>query len=140
MTNSRILVVDDEPQTRRVLRAALVAQGFAVDDAFTGEDALRKLWEEPPDIVLLDLMMPGMGGIEACREIRASSDVPIIIVSARNSQRTERRLSKPARTSTLRSLRDRGTIRLHQGGEAAVRLITAGRPNSGRRGSGLQNA
>lgn len=87
MTNSRILVVDDEPHARRVLRTALVAQGFAVNDALTGEDALRKLWEEPPDIILLDLMMPGMGGIEACREIRASSEIPIIIVSAKNSRK-----------------------------------------------------
>lgn len=87
----RILIVDDEPQTRRVLRIALTAQGFEVNDARSGEEALEKLREEPPDVVLLDLKMPGMGGIEACREIRASSEAAIIVVSARKSaeDRTE---------------------------------------------------
>ncbi len=91
MSISRILIVDDEPQARRVLRTALVAQGFAVNDARSGEEALEKLREEPPDAVLLDLKMPGMGGIQACREIRASSEVPIIVVSGKKTRedRTE---------------------------------------------------
>jgi two-component system, OmpR family, KDP operon response regulator KdpE len=86
-----ILVVDDEPQARRVLRTALVAQGFEVTDASCGEDAVDKLREETPDVILLDLKMPGMGGLEACREIRASSEVPIIVVSAKKTRqaRTE---------------------------------------------------
>jgi two-component system, OmpR family, KDP operon response regulator KdpE len=87
MTSSKILIVDDEPQARRVLRTALVAQGFEVNDARSGEEALDRLREEPPDVILLDLKMPGMGGIEACREIRASSEVPIIVVSAKNSRK-----------------------------------------------------
>jgi len=87
MSSSRILIVDDEPQARRVLRTALVAQGFEVNDASSGEEALDRLREEPPDVILLDLKMPGMGGIEACREIRASSEVPIIIVSAISSRK-----------------------------------------------------
>lgn len=86
MRSLRILVVDDEPQARRVLRAALVAQGFEITDAASGEEALKKLGEEPPDVVLLDLKMPGMGGIETCREIRASFNVPVIVVSARKSR------------------------------------------------------
>lgn len=86
MRISRILVVDDEPQARRVLRTALVAQGFEVNDAASGEEAIQRLREEPPDVILLDLRMPGMGGIEACREIRASSEVPIIVVSGRKSR------------------------------------------------------
>lgn len=85
MTALRVLVVDDEPQARRVLRTALVAQGYEVSDASSGEDALGKLREESPDVILLDLKMPGMGGHEACREIRESSDVPIIVVSARKT-------------------------------------------------------
>lgn len=85
MSISRILVVDDEPQARRVLRTALVAQGFEVNDAASGEEALTKLREEPPDVVLLDLKMPGMGGLDACREIRASSELPIIVVSGKKS-------------------------------------------------------
>ena len=86
MKISKVLVVDDEPQARRVLRTALVAQGFEVNDAKSGEEALEKLRDEPPDVILLDLKMPGIGGIEACREIRASSEVPIIVVSARKSR------------------------------------------------------
>ena len=86
MNISRILIVDDEPQTRRALRTALVAQGFEVNDARSGEEALERLREQAWDAVLLDLKMPGIGGIEACREIRASSEVPIIIVSARRSR------------------------------------------------------
>ena len=74
-------MVDDEPQARRVLRTALVAQGFEVNDAASGEEALEKLREDSPDAILLDLKMPGIGGLEACREIRASSEVPIIVVS-----------------------------------------------------------
>ena len=87
MKPSRILVVDDEPQARRVLRTALVAQGFEVNDAASGEEALEKLREESPEAILLDLKMPGMGGIEACREMRSSSEVPIIVVSAKKSRK-----------------------------------------------------
>ncbi len=87
MSVSSILIVDDEPQARRVLRIALVAQGFEVNDAKSGEQALDELRAQPPDVVLLDLRMPGMGGLEACREIRSSSDVPIIVVSAGKSIR-----------------------------------------------------
>lgn len=86
MRSLRILVVDDEPQARRVLRAALVAQGLEVTDAASGEEALERLRDEPPDVVLLDLKISGMGGLEACREIRASSDVPVIVESARKSR------------------------------------------------------
>lgn len=86
MRISKILVVDDEPQARRVLRTALIAQGFEVNDATSGEEAIQRLREEQPDVILLDLKMPGMGGIEACREIRASSEVPIIVVSARKAR------------------------------------------------------
>lgn len=87
MTISRILVVDDDPQARRVLRAALVAQGFEVRDARTGEEALERIREEPPDVILLDLKMPGMGGVEACRQIAESTPVAIIVLSARQSVR-----------------------------------------------------
>jgi two-component system, OmpR family, KDP operon response regulator KdpE len=87
MSITRMLIVDDDPQARRVLRIALVAQGFEVNDARSGEEALEKLGEEAPDAILLDLKMPGMGGIEACRMIRESSEVPIIVVSARNSRK-----------------------------------------------------
>ncbi len=87
MRVSSVLIVDDEPQARRVLRTALVAHGFEVNEAVSGEEAVQKLREEPPDVILLDLKMPGMGGLEACREIRASSQVPVIVVSAKKSEK-----------------------------------------------------
>src|SRR5262249_50665440 len=73
MSAGRILVVDDDPQIRRVMRVTLTGQGYEVDDAKTGESALEKLREERFDLVLLDMNMPGMGGIETCRSIRGHS-------------------------------------------------------------------
>jgi two-component system KDP operon response regulator KdpE len=87
MNSARILIVDDEPQIRRVMRTALTAQGYIASDARSGEDALEKLRHEKHDLVLLDINMPGMGGLEACREIRAKCDVAIIILSVRNSEK-----------------------------------------------------
>ena len=69
--NHRILIVDDEPQIRRVMRTALIAQGYIVADARTGEEALERMREDHFDLVLLDLNMPGMGGMETCRAIPA---------------------------------------------------------------------
>ena len=91
MKPCKILIVDDEPQARRLLRTALVEEGFEVTAASTGEEALEKLREETPDAILLDLKMPGMGGLETCREIRATSEVPVIIVTASEGElpRTE---------------------------------------------------
>lgn len=86
MRISKLLIVDDEPQVRRTLRTVLVAQGFEVSDASTGEEALERLRAQPFDAVLLDLTMPGMGGLETCRSIRASSDVPIIVISGKKSR------------------------------------------------------
>ena len=86
MSSGRILVVDDEPQIRRVLRAALTAQGYEVQDARSGEEALEKVREMRFDLVLLDMNMPGMGGLEACREIRSGSEVAIIMLTVRNTE------------------------------------------------------
>ena len=82
-----ILVVDDEPQIRRVMRTALAAQGYCVSEAKSGEEALDRVREERPDLILLDVNMPGMDGLEACREIRGSSDVPIVMLTVRNAER-----------------------------------------------------
>jgi two-component system, OmpR family, KDP operon response regulator KdpE len=87
MSGSKILVVDDEPQIRRMMRATLAGSGHQVDDARTGEEALEKFREFLPDLVLLDLNMPGMGGLEACRALRADSDVPIVILTVRNTEK-----------------------------------------------------
>lgn len=86
MNVAKILVVDDEPQMRRALRASLNAHGHEVVEAASGEEALRKLDAEPCDFVLLDLNMPGVGGMAACRTIRTGSEIPIIVVSIRNSE------------------------------------------------------
>jgi two-component system, OmpR family, KDP operon response regulator KdpE len=80
----RILVVDDEPQIRRIMRTTLTGAGYEVDDAKTGEEALEKLRDYHPDLVLLDMNMPGMGGLAACREIRSGAGVAIIMLTVRN--------------------------------------------------------
>jgi len=87
MNAATILVVDDEPQIRRVLRATLSTHGYEIAEAKTGEEALEWMRKELPDLVLLDMNMPGMGGVEACREIRRASDAPIIMLTVRNSER-----------------------------------------------------
>jgi len=82
----RILVVDDDPQIRRVMRVTLTGQGYEVDDARNGESALDKLREERFDLVLLDTNMPGMSGLETCREIRARSEIAVIMLTVRDSE------------------------------------------------------
>lgn len=87
MTDAKILIVDDEPQIRRVMRATLVARGYVVSAARNGEEALEKVREERFDLILLDINMPGIGGMETCRTIRSQSDVPIVILSIRNTEK-----------------------------------------------------
>ena len=86
MSLGRVLIVDDEPQIRRVLRSTLAARGYEVQDAPTGEDALESLRQSRFDLVLLDVNMPGMGGLEACREIRAGSAAAIIMLTVSDSE------------------------------------------------------
>jgi two-component system KDP operon response regulator KdpE len=87
MNSATILVVDDEPQIRRVLRSTLSSQGYVITEAKTGEEAVDSVRKIKPDLVLLDVNMPGMGGVEACREIRRSSEAPIIMLTVRNAER-----------------------------------------------------
>jgi two-component system KDP operon response regulator KdpE len=82
----RILVVDDDPQIRRVMRVTLTGQGYEVDDAKSGEAALEKLRDERFDLVLLDMNMAGMGGLETCRAIRDQSEIAIIVLTVRDSE------------------------------------------------------
>lgn len=86
MDTAKVMIVDDEPQARRVLRIALIARGFEVIDARSGEEALESLRRETPHVILLDLTMPGIGGMETCRLIRERSEIPIIIASARKTE------------------------------------------------------
>jgi two-component system, OmpR family, KDP operon response regulator KdpE len=85
----RVLVVDDEMQITRVLRAALSAQGYDVRTANEPEEALRLVQDWMPDLIITDLMMPGMTGIELSRAIRTKSDVPILVLSVRDQERTK---------------------------------------------------
>lgn len=87
MNGANILVVDDEPQIRRVLRSTLASQGYVITDAKTGEEAVESVRRNKPDLVLLDVNMPGMGGIEACREMRRGSEAPIIMLTVRNAEK-----------------------------------------------------
>jgi two-component system KDP operon response regulator KdpE len=86
MNKGKILIVDDEPQIRRVMRSALSKQGYIVADARTGEEALGKIRGERYDLIILDHNMPGMGGLATCREIRSSSDVGIIMLTVRKAE------------------------------------------------------
>jgi two-component system KDP operon response regulator KdpE len=86
MSAGRILVVDDDPQIRRVMRVTLTGQSYEVDDVKDGQAALEKLRDARFDLVLLDMNMPGMGGLETCRLIRAQSDVGIIMLTVRDTE------------------------------------------------------
>ncbi|MEM9200203.1 MAG: response regulator transcription factor [Actinomycetota bacterium] len=81
-----VLVVDDEPAFREGLRQALKQEGFIVHLAADGEEALEVYRAYHPDLVLLDVMLPRMSGIDVCRQIRAADDTPVIMVSARNEE------------------------------------------------------
>jgi two-component system alkaline phosphatase synthesis response regulator PhoP len=80
---ARVLVVDDEAQIVRVLRGYLEKAGFSVLTASSGPEALRVARQERPDLIILDLMLPGMDGLDVCRALRKESDVPIIMLTAR---------------------------------------------------------
>jgi len=84
---TRVLVVDDEPQIRRAIRAGLSAHGFEVEQADTGESALDQISLSPPDVVILDLGLPDVPGIDVVREVRTWSSVPIIILSVHDAER-----------------------------------------------------
>lgn len=86
---ARILIVDDEPTLRRTLRANLLARGYQVALAETGEDALAQATARLPDLVILDLMLPGLSGLDVCRLLRARSAMPILVLSARGEEQTK---------------------------------------------------
>jgi two-component system, OmpR family, KDP operon response regulator KdpE len=84
MTPLRVLVVDDEPQIRRFLETGLTGRGYAVATAKDGIEALDKLTTEQFDLVILDLAMPHLDGIDVLRRVREWSDIPIIVLSIRD--------------------------------------------------------
>jgi two-component system KDP operon response regulator KdpE len=81
-----ILVVDDEPQILRVMRTSLPAQGYEVRTAPGGKEALDETRKDSPDLIILDLVMPEMSGLEVCQRVREFSPVPIIVLSAKGSE------------------------------------------------------
>jgi len=81
---TRILTVEDDERIRTAVRLALEDEGWDVDEASTGEDALSAFAREAADVVLIDIMLPGIDGFEVCRSIRRDSDVPIVMVTARD--------------------------------------------------------
>ena len=80
---TRILYVEDDERIRGSVKLALEDEGWVVDEAGTGEEAIVSFEREPTDVVLIDIMLPGIDGFEVCRSIRRNSDVPIIMVTAR---------------------------------------------------------
>jgi two-component system KDP operon response regulator KdpE len=87
--NQRILVVDDEPQITRVLRRSLATHRYEVRVAADGEAALELFHDWPPDLIITDLSMPNMSGLDLCRRLRSISNVPIIVLSVKGEERTK---------------------------------------------------
>ena len=88
-TKGNILVVDDEPQITRVLKTTLSSQGYGVRTASDGDEAVQLMKEWAPDLVITDLRMPNMSGLELCRHVRAKSRIPIIVLSVKGEERTK---------------------------------------------------
>jgi two-component system, OmpR family, KDP operon response regulator KdpE len=86
MTGGRVLIVDDEAQIRRALRTGLTGHGYAVEVVEDGEAALTAIAAHAPDVVVLDLVMPGIDGFEVLRQLRAWSRVPVLVLSARGQE------------------------------------------------------
>jgi two-component system response regulator MprA len=85
MDRRKVLVVDDDPNVLRVMKRGLTYAGYQVDEADTGEKALSTAWERSPDLVILDLMLPGLDGLEVCRRLRSGNpQLPILLLTARD--------------------------------------------------------
>jgi len=84
---SRVLVVDDDRKIGSLLRRALTAEGYIVEVAANGVDGLQAAQDRPPELVILDVMMPGLDGIEVCRRLRANSSLPILMLTAKDEVR-----------------------------------------------------
>src|SRR5688500_10553866 len=119
----RILVVDDEAHNRELMVLMLQGQGYALAEAATGEEALAMVAKEPPDLILLDVMMPGMNGYEVATQLKSASEtrnIPVIMVTALHDRKSRMRgltagvedfLTKPVDRAEL-SVRVRNLIRL----------------------------
>jgi len=132
MTSANILVVDDETQIRRVLRSTLSVRGYTISEATSGEDALDLVPKLKPDLILLDVNLPGMSGVETCREIRRTSDAPIIMLTVRHAERdkvvaldagADDYVTKPFGIEELLA-RVRASLRRHPSAEALPAFVS----------------
>lgn len=132
MSSASILVVDDEPQIRRVLRTTLSFRGYEISEAKSGEEALELVRKVKPDLILLDVNLPGMSGIETCKEIRRGSATPIIMLTVRSAERdkvvaldagADDYVTKPFGIEELLA-RVRASLRRHTAAEAVPALTT----------------
>jgi two-component system, OmpR family, KDP operon response regulator KdpE len=133
---TKVLVVDDEPSLRKTLRASLSASGFAVEEARNGEEALGVVQQHPFDLVLLDINMPGAGGIEACRKIRRlAPHSGIVMVTVRETENDKVKaleagaddyVTKPFRLRELVARLRAVLRRTHAPGTAAAETLRAG--------------
>ena len=85
-TAPRVLIVDDNPEIREIIRILLSGEGYALEEAKNGDEALEKAWETAFDLIILDIMMPGMDGYHTCMEIRKKSNAPILFLSAKTQE------------------------------------------------------
>jgi two-component system alkaline phosphatase synthesis response regulator PhoP len=134
MSGKKILVVDDEPQITDLLNSYLAREGYSVTDAADGEAALEAYHREQPDLILLDLMLPKLNGYEVCREIRAQSRVPIIMLTARDEEPdkivglelgADDYITKPFSPREVVA-RVRAVLRRSEAGEPEDKIIRAG--------------
>ena len=131
----RILVVDDEPQITRVLRTALTGSGYEVRTAEDGHAGLRSAREWQPDLVITDVSMPNMTGIELCGQLRAESEIPIIVLSVKGEERTKVEaldagaddyVTKPIGMDELLARVRRNLARVHPSEDASKRKLEIG--------------
>jgi two-component system KDP operon response regulator KdpE len=130
----RILVVDDEPQLTRVLLRSLTSKGYDLRVAGDGEFALQTFHDWPASLVITDLAMPNMGGLELCRKLRQTSEVPIIVLSVRGEEKTKVEaldagaddyITKPFGMDELLA-RIRAALRRQPSSDAEARVLEAG--------------
>ncbi len=138
---THILVVDDEPQIRRFLRTSLSAQGYRISEVASAGDALAAIAKEEPDLVVLDLGLPDMDGLEVIGKVRARSQVPVIVLSIRGDEKGKVRaldigaddyVTKPfgmdeliarVRAARRHRLQRQGEVPLFRSGDLAVDLV-----------------